>query len=77
MERLIVQSDVLFSVGYNAGKNDLEIQFQDGSMTRFLAVPPAVYLDFMNAEEKDDFYNRKIKDRYVFRKFTQPEQETA
>ncbi len=77
MERLIVQSDVIFSVGYNARKNDLEIQFRDGSMTRFLAVPPAVYLDFMNAEEKDDFYSRKIKDQYVFRKFAQPEQETA
>ena len=70
-ERLIVASALIFSVGYSARRSDLEVQFQDGSLWRFLAVPASVYLDFMNAQAKDEFFRDKIKDQYVFRRLEQ------
>ena len=44
-ERLIVASELIFSVGYSARRSDLEVQFQDGRLMRYLAVPASVYLD--------------------------------
>jgi hypothetical protein len=67
MEKLIVNSRLLYVVGYDAKKGDLEITFRDGRACLYLAVPATVYLALMNAESKGDYFNQEIKDRYVFR----------
>ena len=67
MERLIVVSPLLHIVGYDAKKGDLEITFRDGRACLYLAVPAPVYLALMNAETKEDYFNKEIKDQYVFR----------
>ncbi len=68
MERLIVKSETIRSIGYDAKKSDLEVAFQDGTALLFMAVPATVYLDLMNAEDAEAFYAKKIKNEYVFRK---------
>ena len=67
MEKLIVNSKLLYVVGYDAKKGDLEITFRDGKVCLYLAVPATVYLALMNAESKSDYFNQEIKDQYVFR----------
>jgi hypothetical protein len=65
VERLIVEGTQLGSVGYNARKNDLEIEFKDGSVTLYMGVPAPIYLALMNAEDKDAYYNKHVKDIFI------------
>ena len=68
MDRLIVDSTVIYAVGYDAKKSDLEIQFMDKSVYLYLGVPATLYLGLMNAESKGTFFDAKIKNQFVFRK---------
>ncbi len=76
MERLIVESSVIFTVGYDTKKGDLEISFRDGGIYLYLGVPAGIYLELMNAESKGAFFDRKIKDQFVYRKLVEPTEPT-
>lgn len=68
MELLIVDSSVIYAVGYNAKKGDLEIQFKDGGAYLYLGVPAPIYLELMNAESKGAYFDEEIKNQFVFRR---------
>jgi len=68
MDRLIVKSDIIYSIGYDAKRGDLEIKDNEGVTVCYLAVPAPVYLEFMNSENVDSYFEKKIKDQFVFRK---------
>ncbi len=68
MERAIVNANELNSVGYNSRKNDLELEFQDGNIILYLGVPAHIWVALMNAEDKDAYYTRNIKDIFIYRK---------
>lgn len=65
MERLIVQGLKLDSVGYDARMSDLEIAFKDGSVMLYMGVPAPIYIALMNAEDKDAYYDKHIKDIFI------------
>lgn len=67
MDRLIVESTVIFAVGYDAKRGDLEIQFKEGGVYLYLGVPAPLYLELMNADSKGAFFDEKIKNQFVFR----------
>jgi hypothetical protein len=68
VERVIVQAAQLRSVGYNGRNSDLELEFQDGSITLYLGVPAKTWIALMNTEDKDAYYAKNIKDIYIYRK---------
>lgn len=68
MERLLVVSDTIQSIGYNAKKSDLEVVMKDGSRYLYLGVPASVYLEMMNHAPLDTYFQQKIKLQYVYQK---------
>ena len=57
-----MESEGIASIGYNAGRNELEIEFrQGGSVYRYFGVPLEEYLEFMAAESKGTYLNQVFK----------------
>lgn len=66
MNRILVNSTTISSVGYNADTLVLEVEFINGALYKYLDVPATVYLRFMNADSKGQFYNYYIRDVYDY-----------
>ena len=52
------------SIGYEAARGVLEIEFQSGAVYEYLDVPESVYSAFQQAESKGQYFNREIRDEY-------------
>lgn len=64
MRRRAVESESIASIGYDASRNELEIEFrQNGSVYRYFGVSPEVYIEFMAAESKGTYLNQVFKPR--------------
>lgn len=59
-----VQSSGLASIGYSKRKHILEIEFVNGSVYRYVDVPPSVYRDLVSAESKARYYALNIRHNY-------------
>jgi len=68
MTRNPVSSTNLRSVGYDPGTLTLEIEFHDGAVYEYFAVPHAIYDGLMRASSKGGYLHDNIKDRYRCRK---------
>jgi hypothetical protein len=66
VDRSSVSSSSLVSVGYDAERRELEIQFVSGSIYRYFGVLPYAYEALMHAASKGRHFNEKIRDRYRF-----------
>jgi hypothetical protein len=66
MERQTVSSTSIRSVGYDAEKNVLEIEFQSGVVYAYSQVPREVYVDFMHAASHGQFFTQYIRDQYAY-----------
>ena len=64
MERKRVNASTIRSVGYDAGKRLLEIEFTGGSIVQYSGVSPEVHRQFMNAPSPGSFYQDKIDEHY-------------
>jgi hypothetical protein len=60
-----VQSSMVRSVRYDHDARALDITFVSGKTYRYLSVPLEVYVDFIDAESKGEFFNDNIKDTFV------------
>jgi hypothetical protein len=60
-----VQSSMVRSVRYAHDARALDITFVSGRTYRYLSVPLEVYVDFIDAESKGEFFNDNIKDTFV------------
>lgn len=60
-----VESSAIKNVGYSKRKHVLEVEFANGSVYRYINVPPSVYRDLMAAESKTRYYSQYIKGNYV------------
>jgi hypothetical protein len=60
-----VQSSTVRSVRYDHDARALDITFMSGKAYRYLDVPLEVYIDFIDAESKGEFFNDNIKDTFV------------
>jgi lysyl-tRNA synthetase class 2 len=67
MERAPVVSSSIVSVGYDATAFELEIEFQNGRVYRYLQVPVAAYRLLLQAPSIGEYVNRVIKPRFAAR----------
>ena len=59
-----VESSGLASVGYSKRRHVLEIEFTNGSVYRYVDVPPSVYRDLLSTDSKTGYYASRIKKNY-------------
>ncbi|XVX21462.1 KTSC domain-containing protein [Actinomycetota bacterium] len=65
MLRQVVESQIIHSVGYDADSMVLEVQFRNGWVYRYEAVPRDVFQAFMSAPSHGKYLKRYIVDDYV------------
>ncbi|MBK0380548.1 KTSC domain-containing protein [Mucilaginibacter segetis] len=62
MHRKTVESTALKSIGYDAEKHVLELEFREsGDVWQYLNVKPAVYKKMMESESLGSFFVNKVK----------------
>lgn len=66
MNRRLVESTDLKSVGYDSLSRTLEVEFQKGGVYQYLGVPESVHLGLMAAPSHGKYFNQFIKGRYPF-----------
>lgn len=66
MRRQSVQSSNLRSVGYDAARLILEIEFHDSGVYQYLDVPERVFNGLMSAKSIGSFFHKDIKDKFRY-----------
>lgn len=64
MNRQLVSSSNIRSVGYDSESRILEIEFHSGGIYHYANVPEAIYRGLMQASSKGSYFHRNIRDRY-------------
>jgi hypothetical protein len=70
MQRENVESSNLRSVGYDAERQILEIEFTSGSVYQYFNVPASVYEALMSASSKGQYHIQWIKHSYRYQKIS-------
>lgn len=65
MERKRVNASIIRSVGYDPGKQLLEIEFTGGSIVQYSGVSPEVHRQFMNAPSPGSYFQDKIDENFT------------
>ncbi len=68
MERSPVTSSNIQSIGYDPESSILEVEFNDGSVYQYFAVPETEYEGLMNASSHGTYLHANIKGRYSYSK---------
>jgi len=68
VNRTPVSSSNIASIGYDSGSSTLEVEFIGGSVYQYFDVPEGVYVEFMRAGSKGQFFHANIKDTYRYSK---------
>lgn len=68
IKRKGVVSSNLASVGYVARAKVLEIEFHSGAIYRYRDVPAEVHVGLIHAESKGQYFGRRIRGRFEFRR---------
>jgi hypothetical protein len=66
MKTIAVDSTTLRTVGYDAERQLLQIEFQNRSIYQYFEVPATVYEELMQAPSKGAYFNRSIRPRFDF-----------
>lgn len=66
MDRTLVQSSNVLSLGYDEATNTLEVEFAKGAIYQYFGVPLNIYEQLMQAPSKGQFINTYIKNAYPF-----------
>lgn len=72
MEREPVDSSSLSSLGYDARRHVLEVEFRNGGVYRYLDVPEDAWTELRKADSKGRYLNSEIKPRFRWRKVASP-----
>jgi hypothetical protein len=64
LERQLVKSRILRSLGYDESTKILEIEFQTGLVYQYLAVPQKVYADLMHSNEIGKYFSEKVRTQF-------------
>jgi hypothetical protein len=68
MERKRVSASNIRAVGYDAGKQLLEIEFSSGSIVQYSGVSPEVHRRFISSPSPGSFYQDQIDESIPSRK---------
>ena len=63
-----VDSAVMNEVNYNDETNEMTIEFWNGSIFVYKEVPKELYEEFIDSTSIGQFFHRKVKDKFTFRK---------
>ena len=66
MDRQIVSSSNIVSVGYDAASETLEVEFQNGSVYQYYNVGQNTYDELMTAQSKGKFIAYQIKNAFPY-----------
>jgi KTSC domain-containing protein len=64
MRRQSVDSSAISSVGYDARRSMLEVEFRRGAVYDYLEVPPRVWKDLLKAPSKGRFFSQHIRGQF-------------
>ncbi|MGH8648363.1 MAG: KTSC domain-containing protein [Burkholderiales bacterium] len=64
MERKRVNASNIRSVGYDAGRQVLEVEFTSGSIVQYSGVSPEVHRRFVNAPSPGSFFQDQIDEHF-------------
>lgn len=64
MDRTLVRSSNIRSVGYDPASRTLEMEFHSGGVYQYSGVSGTVFQAFMRAASKGSYFHDHIKDRY-------------
>lgn len=64
MERKRVNASSIRSIGYDAGRQLLEVEFSSGSIVQYSGVSPEVHRRFLNAPSPGSFYQDQIEENF-------------
>jgi hypothetical protein len=65
MERKRVNASSIRSVGYDSGRQLLEVEFTSGSIVQYSGVSPEVHLRFVNAPSPGSFFQDQIDEHFA------------
>ena len=63
---ILVNSTLLASVTYDVGEAILQLEFCDGAIYRYFAVPAAIHYGLLLADSKGSYFNRKIRSDFRY-----------
>lgn len=66
MQRTLVMSTHVASVGYDNSAQTLEVEFLSGGIYQYFDVPPAVFDDLMAAESVGTYLTANVKNSYRY-----------
>ena len=66
-ERTAVDSSLLSSIGYSI-EATLELEFSNGAIYRYFAVPQAIFPELIAAESKGASFNRHVRNRFRYQR---------
>jgi ATP-dependent DNA helicase RecG len=66
MKMISVVSTTLRTVGYDAQRQLLQIEFHNRSLYQYFEVPQAVYEELMQASSKGAYFNRSIRSHFDY-----------
>lgn len=66
MDRRVVQSSNVASIGYDEASSTLEVEFQSGAIYQYYGVPQNIYEQLMQAPSKGQFINAYIKNAFPY-----------
>lgn len=64
MNRKLVRSSNIYSIGYEMETQMLEVEFKNGTIYQYSDVPKAVYSEFLGASSKGSYFYYHIRNRY-------------
>jgi hypothetical protein len=67
-----VDSTLLASVRYDAGGSILRLEFRDGAIYRYFAVPAAIHNGLLAADSKGSYFNQEIRNSLHFIRLRRP-----
>ena len=66
MDRQLVRSSNIHSVGYEVETQILELEFHSGGVYQYSGVSEVIYRGLMRATSKGSYFHQNIKDQYPF-----------
>jgi hypothetical protein len=66
IERIALDSSTLASAGYLERTSTLEVEFRNGAVYRYFAVPPGVFEALLAAESKGAYFGRFIRNHFPY-----------
>jgi hypothetical protein len=68
VNRVVVVSDMMSSVGYDPTTAVLEVEFRSGGVYEYFDVPPHEHAALLLADSKGQFFNARVRTSFRFRR---------